>query len=1162
MKILLLILLTYISLLAKSDATCFTVQLLSKENTQENREEFAQNSFPQSCKTMQIGNSLTVRCGCYDTKENALHTLPMLQKSYEQAMVITTYKYRFEDEIKKEIITPVENEILKPIKKIKKEAKKKQKETQQNLQVMKLDEKPTCYTVQLISLSKNRNSLEKLSNTSYPSSCKLMEIGETYTVRCGCYTSRDETTNEYNKLQKIYQNASIARTYKYRFEDTQDSVISQNSKENHPEKKEKIKVVKQDTMKQQSKKMLYYSKKDEELRLILQVFLYKSDLENAYKVASIGYKSAPNSYYWNQKMAEITQWTGRTEESMMHLRNLYNLRYDEKIEKELIDFGIASYRYEDIEDLVVNKAKSNPTEKNIDLMIFVYKQIGEPEKVVDVLESEYNRRKKSIYLTKALALSLEMGDLQRAQKYVTLIESKKPYSQRDAALISNFYYVEHKIEKSYQSLNYVDKLNITDKDNYVKYFELKSDLGWYLQDNANAALASQELMRLKRARLVDYERISYVYKDKDPELAGEAAKQAYLKYRLSYLFYSYANNALNRKQYGELKDLMDTIEKNNYPLVDEALYWVMKSKMLYGYYKDRSLEEKALLKALSLKNNYEIKLILLTHYINSDENKKLRAVLADIESSKVESSYYFPLASAYYHLKDIDRASFYMQKLEYEKNPVTRLLEFRFMQAYIYQIQNNEEAFMSAMRSIVSDLEKQAKENSALKEDEVFLSNYLRAAIYVFSPEKFAKKLKNAKPYLSKKDYREISYSFATMNKADEKSQKIYNKIKQKDLWLRFSNALMFQRHSEIEDLLERHLDSLSPGDASQAAYKDGQKALAQTIAFNILLRNDKNQNAYIQHMDLSKERSDLFEAKASYNDRDPLLQKELKVNNKLYIRDGYYFDSGVSYALNTSLAKSVLTNLPEDTLYANVGVKKLFNRTYVSADLLYTNAIESYFGFAFEVNHRLSTDLLADIKVKKNAQAEESTLLLLGGKKDLLNLNLIWSILTSTAINLTYEKNFYRSQDNIEIGDSNYYKLLVTQQIRNSYPDMRIGIFYDRFISNEKDGFKGSIDNIQVNRYNVLEPDFYNVGLNLSYGMANSNIYTRVWRPYIELTPAYNSVTDDYSYGFNIGAGGKVYSQDHLAIGFSYNVAQGGAADESYLFYLNYQFLYVHPKF
>lgn len=1011
----------------------------------------------------------------------------------------------------------------------------------------------TCYTVQLTSAYNSKKNFDIINKKMYPESCQIMEIGKHLTVRCGCYQKNDDVQKALKKLQNRYEKASIASTYAYRFNKAQ---IDSKKEKVHVENKLQI------VTKPEKENVNINSKDDEELRLILQVYLYKGDIDSAYKVASRGYEKYPNSYYWNEKMAEVSRWTNRPVKSIKHLRTMYDMKYSKKIEDELITYGSSAYQYEDIEDLVVSRASHNPTEENIDHMILIYKKIGSPEKVIAVLYEQYKKNPdNTMLLTKGLELSLELADLDLAKDFVEKIQKNKPYKKIDAVLITKYYYVQQEIDIAYENLSYVDKSDNIDNDYNIKYFELKSDLGWYLQDNVNAAEASKSLMERNKARLADYERISFVYKNSDPKISAYAMQRGYSEYKMPYLFYSYANLAINNKNFEGLNEYIQTIDETTSPLVNDSFYWIIKSN-IYGYYKEEDLEKSALQKALALSpENYEIRLTLLYYFMKVGDTAEVENILTQMaDSEDLNYGYYFPMASAYFYLSDINRASYYMQELYHMDSDITKLIDFKFLQAYIYQVQNNEYAFKSTMKSIIKDLKLEAKKNPKLKKENEYLSNYLRAAMPVINPDKFEKKLKSAKAYLSKKNYDEISYSWAVKNAAYEKSLNIYQKMDPKELWIQFNNAILFQNHDTIENLLEKYLLSTSMGDASQAIEKDGQISLAQSFTYDGFSKNDNNQNAYIHHRDMSKVRSDYLDVKTSYYNRKPLLQKYIRVENKTYIDNQLYLNANFDYYKNETLDKRLLRSVPDDTIETGIGIERVSDRGMIGAHFDYYNSMEDYFGGSLYTKYRLSTDLHIDAKVAINETALESTQLLLGGKKDMLSLNMSWDILNSTSLNLLYERNYYTSQDEVDLGDGDYSRLSLIHQIRTGYPDIRIGAFIDYGVYDETSGSRGVIDKIQAQDFPVLPQDFYNLGVSVSYGMANASDYTRAWRPYVEFYPYYNSDQDAYTFGLNIGYGGKIWHQDHLIFGASYSEPVSGQGDRIIELFLDYHFMYRHP--
>lgn len=84
--------------------------------------------------------------------------------------------------------------------------------------VISLNAKDTCYTVQLVSAFKSDKSYKEISSTSYDDSCKVMEIGKSITVRCGCFEKYKEALPKLEQLKSKFSKAYIATTYKSRFE--------------------------------------------------------------------------------------------------------------------------------------------------------------------------------------------------------------------------------------------------------------------------------------------------------------------------------------------------------------------------------------------------------------------------------------------------------------------------------------------------------------------------------------------------------------------------------------------------------------------------------------------------------------------------------------------------------------------------------------------------------------------------------------------------------------------------------------------------------------------------------------------------------------------------------------------------------------------------------
>jgi ribosomal protein L32 len=987
----------------------------------------------------------------------------------------------------------------------------------------------SCYTVQLLSIPYST----KKSALDVPQECTLMHIANTITMRCGCYEKEKDAQKKLPSYQKKYKHAYIATSYKYRF-------------------KKKLQT---DKFSLTQPAHATYTKDNEELKLMLQAFLYSNDLENAYKTAKIGYERHPYSLYWNQKMANICRWSGRSQEAMKYMRFLYNKKHNSKLAQEIIDYGLSAYQYDAIKGLVTEKALKNPTKTNVERMIYIYAQTGEPEIAAQTLHKLYLRTHKSYFLTKELQLYINMGEMDEAKRVVGLIEKNSLYTSENVTLISYYYYLKRDMSQAFAALNKT-AVKRYDKQLLIS----RSDLGWYLQKYHYAAKTSYVLIKHNDGRLVDYERVIYVAKDTNTTLASQTALAAYEKYHRSYLFYTFANNAMKRHKYNTIAAIINKIDKEHAAITKEANYWLIKAQLAV-HYNDRNKARFALQKALKLdRHNLQIQLTAIDLFLKAgfyDDAKETLHELA--EKKNLPSALYLSVASLYYSLHDIDQAAFYIDELQKAEAAATKSLDFKFMLLELYRAQFKKPAVAHELRNIQTILTHEAKQNPEILKTDKYQYDYLRVRMYTAQADKFEKELAFGKKYLTQTHYDDLQYNWAVRNNADELAHTIYLQTNKRELWLELSNALMQQNHSTIEDLLFNYLQTLPIDDASYAAQNDGQTALSQSLTYSSLNTNHYDQSAYISWLNLTKKRSDLFDSKLSYYNRDPLLRKYIKIKNDTYINDGLYLLSNIEYYKNSTLDNSLLLYTSASSLGVDFGIRELFNRGKIELKGGYANSMESYYRFSLYGEYILHKYFTLKAKIAKNITADESIQLLLGGKKDMLSLGLVYNILNSTALELRYDKNKYTSQDNVAIGDGNYFTVNLGYQIRNGYPDMHVGIFSDGGIYSENSGSKGVIDKLQAGTYKVLPRDFYNLGANFSYGMQNSEIYTRVWRPYFEGSIYYNSEINNMTFGISAGYGGKVYSQDHLVIGTEYTNSVNGVGGSILEIFLRYEFLYTH---
>ena len=75
----------------------------------------------------------------------------------------------------------------------------------------------TCYTVQLVSAVSNEKNTQELASLEYAQECKMMNVGNSLAVRCGCYSTIEPAQKKLKAYKKHYKHAYVIRTYAYRF---------------------------------------------------------------------------------------------------------------------------------------------------------------------------------------------------------------------------------------------------------------------------------------------------------------------------------------------------------------------------------------------------------------------------------------------------------------------------------------------------------------------------------------------------------------------------------------------------------------------------------------------------------------------------------------------------------------------------------------------------------------------------------------------------------------------------------------------------------------------------------------------------------------------------------------------------------------------------------
>jgi len=96
-KYILIVALFFGFLQAKSSDACYSVQLKSFYLKRNSSYDFERQNYPSSCILVNINGMRSVRCGCYEDYREAEDNLDRLSQRYYDAIIVNTYKRRFQN---------------------------------------------------------------------------------------------------------------------------------------------------------------------------------------------------------------------------------------------------------------------------------------------------------------------------------------------------------------------------------------------------------------------------------------------------------------------------------------------------------------------------------------------------------------------------------------------------------------------------------------------------------------------------------------------------------------------------------------------------------------------------------------------------------------------------------------------------------------------------------------------------------------------------------------------------------------------------------------------------------------------------------------------------------------------------------------------------------
>jgi hypothetical protein len=358
-------------------------------------------------------------------------------------------------------------------------------------------------------------------------------------------------------------------------------------------------------------------------------------------------------------------------------------------------------------------------------------------------------------------------------------------------------------------------------------------------------------------------------------------------------------------------------------------------------------------------------------------------------------------------------------------------------------------------------------------------------------------------------------------------------------LWAEISVALATNDDAALRPLLENHEESLPRYDRINAARALGDVRLAQSDAFETMGDQSDDDPLHMQVVESLMDFSDHAGFKLGDNKLGGIKEQLTAGNWHVFLSSALGLDLQLGSLQRRSIDETVIRNAPDENFGS---LRANWRHTNGQTTLLAEKrrSLSDYYPVQLEHAHRIDDRLSLRAEIGQHLVSQESTALRVAGMKDRLAFNLTYQ---PTRIDrISFEQLFerYNVQTGSPVGKGSHSTLSVTHALRQESRDLEIGAFWSTYRFNRETAFSdlalapllptgiASVGDLQPSFFLPDNFDFY--GIRLTTDTRYEREYTRALRPYGSIAGTWHSQLGA-GYDMRAGLAGSILGADHFSL-------------------------------
>ncbi len=894
--------------------------------------------------------------------------------------------------------------------------------------------------------------------------------------------------------------------------------------------------------------------------LAWEVFVGNGKLDDAYRLAAAAVAQAPDNLRWRERLAQAAEWSGRPDVAAAQWRWLAEKSGAESAWQGVLRLAPGLADDEALAAAWRHAAASRELdETHWRQAVEVFERVGDPQTALALLDRAYARKPRLFLLERIADLEERSGrDREAVATHRRLIAAYGATAPRVLKLATLLLRQGAFAEALGELQKHASRVEARD----AEYWRLLGDLAWRLQQEDAALRAYRKVEDQGALARDDAYRLVALLQGLDRVEAARIAQLAFSRFRATDLFLVALENYWEERNLPRLQSLFGALERGEAEALARNPRFLILRAQFRNAQGDRPGARADFERAAAIDADAALP-ALLWFLLDTQDLARLRSRMAALGPAAPSSELDAAQGAAWLTLGEPHKAlPYFARQAEVKRDDPLWLMGY----ADALEAAGQPGAAWQLRRRVWLGLDRDHGATPALRQAQLRLALTMAPGD---RPLHLLRRMLRQDAAAQRGDYRALDAATRELALAWALSQETDTAARWW-LWRAYAGRLAAPAWAELvvaladgdRDTLNRLIDrgTLNPDAAREAAQAAGHRGLAETLAFEDLIRNPANDAAHTQFAELALADSSAASWRSSLFQRGVLQGVESVALADLAAAPGLRLGGEFTHQSQHSRDSALLTGVPGSDRQGALRINLASAWGTTDALLGRRQALADF--TVARLTQRFATERQTlDATIAHNDRALETTPLSVGGIKDRLSLDFAWRIARRERLAFQTQAAHYHTQTGSYLGSGRTLNLELAHQLRTEYPDWTIratGAWHSYNASGAVDSAAAVLapgGGIPAAGF-FLPASFRRIGVNAGFGTAYREQYTRAWRPFLDVGLGYNSVSGN-GYQALAGIAGSVFGADHLVIYFTQAKGAGGTGDILKEFSLRYRYAF-----